>query len=634
MTEPLRPDHDPAADTSVRPVPTATHVAGPATDGPTAAPVTPPETAAAPPATTPVTTEAVAPPTATSPVTPHGRGRWIAAAAIVGAVIIGSAAIGLALTAAAPHATVTGYVPENSITYAELRLDLPGDQRAELAEFLAKFPGFADQAALETKLDEVLDELVREATEGEQTFSADIKPWFDGEIAIASGPLAGDTDPSDGPVMFGQHALALVSIKDEALARAWFDEILTEGTRTESETYNGTEILTYSGPDDLAAFAIVGGDVAIAGDPASVKAAIDTKGDSGFADQPDAKAAFASFDDDSIAFGYLATGQLVEASMDLLEGIESAPPFSDQMAAFIPDWTAFRVRVEGDALEFDGTTAPVEGAPGPDTDHANGVAAWAPPSTIALGAGNDVGATVAETLEWYKTQPGMSDITEQIEGVTGLLGGVDGLTGWMGDTGIVVAVDGETPEGGLVSIPTDAAKARQVFTSLKSFIALGGAQMGITTAEEEYGGATITTITIEDPESLAGMAGELPTEGAEFPFDRISIAFTATDDVVVIGSGPDFVKAVLDAGPGLSLADADRYQTAVGRVGAQHSGVSFLDVTGVRTLIEAHLDELSAEERAEYVESIQPFLTPFDTFAAATVVGGDVNASHAALIVK
>ncbi len=116
MTEPLRPDHDPAADTSVRPVPTATHVAGPATDGPTAAPVTPPATTAAPPATTPVTTEAVAPPTATSPVTPRGRGRWIAAAAIVGAVIIGSAAIGLALTAAAPHATVTGYVPENSIT--------------------------------------------------------------------------------------------------------------------------------------------------------------------------------------------------------------------------------------------------------------------------------------------------------------------------------------------------------------------------------------------------------------------------------------------------------------------------------------------------------------------------------------
>lgn len=630
MTEPLRPDHDPAADTSVRPVPTATHVAGAPADAAPAVPAAP-----ADPPSTPVATEAVAPPTTTNPVTPRGRGRWIAAGAIVGAVVIASAAIGLALTASAPRATVTGYVPADSITYVELRLDLPGDQRAELAEFLARFPGFADQAALETKLDEVLDSLVREATDGEQTFSADIKPWFDGEIAMASGPLAGDREPASGPVMFGQRALALISIKDEALARAWFDEILTEGTTTESETYNGTEILTYSGPDDHAAFAIVGGEVAVAGDPASVKAAIDTKGDSGFADEPDVKAAFDSMDGDSIAFGYLATGELFEASMDLLENLESAPPLSADMAALVPDWTAFRVRVEGDALEFDGTTPPVDGAPGPDTDHANGVAAWAPPSTIALGAGNDVGATVEETLEWYRSQPGMADMVEQIEGFTGLLGGVDGLTGWMGDTGIVVSVDGETPEGGLVSIPTDAAKARQLLTSLKSFVALGGAQLGITTAEEDHQGATITTITVEDPESLAGMAGgQLPTEGAEFPFDRLSIAFTATDDVVVIGSGPDFVKAVLDAGPGPSLADGGRYQAAVGRVGDEHTGVSFVDVTAVRTLIEAHLDDLSAEERAEYVESIQPFLTPFDTFAAATVVGGDVNASHAVLTVQ
>jgi hypothetical protein len=159
--------------------------------------------------------------------------------------------------------------------------------------------------------------------------------------------------------------------------------------------------------------------------------------------------------------------------------------------------------------------------------------------------------------------------------------------------------------------------------------------MGITTGEEEYQGTTITTITIEDPEGLAGMAGggALPAQG-EFPFDRLSIAFATTDEVVVIGSGPDFVKAVLDAGPGPSLADDGRYQSSVGRVGAEHTGVSYVDIAGVRTLIEAHLDEASAEERAEYVESIQPFLTPFDTFAAATVIGGDLNESHAIVTVK
>ena len=78
----------------------------------------------------------------------------------------------LALTGASPASTVVGYVPGDSVAYGELRLDLPGDQRQEVGEFLSKFPGFADQAALDTKLDEVLDRLLSEETDGKQTFTA------------------------------------------------------------------------------------------------------------------------------------------------------------------------------------------------------------------------------------------------------------------------------------------------------------------------------------------------------------------------------------------------------------------------------------------------------------------------------
>jgi hypothetical protein len=102
-----------------------------------------------------------------------------------------------------------------------------------------------------------------------------------------------------------------------------------------------------------------------------------------------------------------------------------------------------------------------------------------------------------------------------------------------------------------------------------------------------------------------------------------------------VRSGPHRLRgAVLDAGPGPSLADDGRYQAAVGRVGNEHASVSYVDLAAVRTLIEAHLDEATAEERAEYEESIQPFLAPFDTFAAAMVVGGDVDETHAVVTVK
>ena len=121
------------------------------------------------------------------------------------------------LTGSSPTSTVAGYVPADSVAYGELRLDLPGDQRQEVGEFLSKFPGFADQAALETKLDEVLDRLLSESTDGKQTYSRDIKPWFDGELAFAMGPLppgAAANAATDAP-----RAVVLLSIKDEALAR-------------------------------------------------------------------------------------------------------------------------------------------------------------------------------------------------------------------------------------------------------------------------------------------------------------------------------------------------------------------------------------------------------------------------------
>jgi hypothetical protein len=301
---------------------------------------------------------------------------------------------------------------------------------------------------------------------------------------------------------------------------------------------------------------------------------------------------------------------------------------------------AFRLRVEGDAVVMDSAAPAVEGGPGPDSDHANAVAAWAPPTTIGLAAGNDVGATLQETLDQFTAQPGMEDVADQIQEATGILGGVDGIVGWMGDTGVIVLADGENPAGGLVSVPTDPEAASRFFTTIRSFLTLGGGELGVTVTDEDHNGTTITVVDLGSLEDLAGAAGALgggavpaPAPGT-VPSDPVKLAFAATDDVVVIATSADVVKAVLDAGPGPSLADDARYQAAVGRVGAEHTGVSYVDITAVRTLIESHLDEASAEERAEYEESIKPFLTPFDTFAAATTVGGDVNGNHAIVTVK
>ncbi len=613
MTDQLRPDRDPETETTSTETAVAT------------SPVTPP-------------------PSAT--VRPKSRARWIAALGVVGLVIVGSVLAGLALTGSSPAATVTGYVPANSVMYGEVRLDLPGDQRAKIGEFLSKFPGFADQAALDTKLDEVLDRLVSEGTYGKETFSEDIKPWFDGELAFAAGPLPDAATPDDPSAAAGQmRALVLLSVKDEALARAWFaDALLSAGATRTAETYAGTELTVFGdalGRNPQGAFALVDGKVAIAGDIVSVKAAIDTKGASPFAGGANVKGAMDAATGDYVGLLFVDLRSLLDSALALAGSAGSAPPVSDAMLALVPDWASFRLRVEGDALVMDGAMPNVTGAPGPDDNRANGVASWAPPSTLMLAAGNDAGASALEAIALYRADPSLAEVFTGIDQAAGIVGGLDAALSWMGDTGLVIARGASAPEGGIVAIPTDPAAARQLLTTLRSFATLGGAQIGVTIRDEDYNGTTITIIDLGSAQDLMGMAGALggamlPTDPSTMPFPagNVEIAFAATDAVVVIGSSPAFVRSVLDAGAGASLADDTRFSALVARVGAAHTGVSFVDIAAIRGLVEGLLPEATAEKRAEYEESIKPFLVPFDALVAAVVAGDDLDAQHAIITVK
>ena len=59
-----------------------------------------------------------------------------------------------------------------------------------------------------------------------------------------------------------------------------------------------------------------------------------------------------------------------------------------------------------------------------------------------------------------------------------------------------------------------------------------------------------------------------------------------------------------------------------------------MDITAIRVLVEGFLDEATAEQRAEYEESVKPFLEPFDALIAAYVVDGGLDAGHTIITVK
>ena len=95
-----------------------------------------------------------------------------------------------------------------------------------------------------------------------------------------------------------------------------------------------------------------------------------------------------------------------------------------------------------------------------------------------------------------------------------------------------------------------------------------------------------------------------------------------TDDVVVLGYGTDFTKAVLDARTGESLADTERFKTALEQAGTTHASLFWLDVTGIRDLVEA---QVPAADKAQYEADAKPYLEAFDSVIGTYAPAEDID---------
>jgi hypothetical protein len=571
--------------------------------------------------------------------------RWPVAIALIVLVLAVAAFVGILVTGRAPNAKVLAYVPDGTIAYGEARLDLPGDERLALASFLSKFPGFADQAAIEGKLNEVMDRFVGGVTNGDQSYTTDIQPWFDGELAFALGPLPDPGTLSGGgaSAMDEFRYLFLVSIKDESGVTAWFKDLATSSQVTMTdEAYNGANLTKLTGENGAqAAYAVLDGKVAVVGDVTSVKAAVDTQGKGSFAGQASPKAALDATDSSHVGFMYLDMKALFDWSSKASQagGSTVAPGLdfsSSALRGLLPDWAGVALRIEGDAVVIEAATDRPEAAFGPTDNRTSPLTDYVPASALFVTVNHDYGATLVSLLDAYRSDPALKSAVDSIDQAAGVLGGTDGAIGWIGDTGIVVNQADGGIEGGLLIVPTDRSAADRAFTSLRTLISLGGAQAGITVTDESYAGATITTVDLGDIASLAEKAGLSSSTfgaGGAAPGGHIELAYAVTDKVVVIGSSPSFVKHILDTTGSTSIASTDRYKTLSGRVGTGTS-IAFADITAIRGLIESAMATADPSSVAAYEQDVKPFLAPFDALIASSSVTSDISRSKFIVTVK
>ncbi|HEY8988816.1 MAG TPA: DUF3352 domain-containing protein, partial [Candidatus Limnocylindrales bacterium] len=560
--------------------------------------------------------------------------RWVLA--LVGIVIvIGATGLIVFLAGGRPATSLgVGYMPATTVQYSEVRLDLPGDQGPKLAAFLANFPGFKDQSQIQPKLDDVFDRIVRAATSGKQTYTADIAPWFGGQISLGSGLPSSFTAPgiSASPLaeaMSGaSNMLVVIGIKDKARAEAWLASVVTSSTA--KDTYNGVDIWT-EGTGTLEHAVAVTDKVMLAGSVDGVHAAIDTKGQGALADDADFKAAFAQVDHDYVALTLTRTRPYIDAVTKMVEfaspGVLAGTQLDETIAALIPAWQVSMGRFENDEFV---TTATYPSWPiGHDaTNRRSTLLDHVPAKTIFYAESHDVGPALSALIAKFRALPETKAAFAQFDQAMSLLGGFDAVAGWWGDAAVVVApgADGVIG-GGLLVKPTDKAAADRLFTTLRGFLALAGSSAGVNIRDEDHNG---TPIVILDFSAAPGMtSSSLP------PGYKAEVAYAVTNDVVVLGYGRDFVASVLDAASGSNLASDDRFKKLLSRVGEENIGLSFVDVNAIRGLAEPLFQRLApAEIWATYEKEIKPYVEHVDALISSSRKDGGLDRSQAAITAR
>ena len=474
-----------------------------------------------------------------------GRGRWLVALGITGLAAIATLAAILVLGGRqAPEAL--RYVPADAVVVAELRLDLPGDQLQKVGNLLAHFPGFADQSTLAQKLDEAGDRLVGLLSNGETSYTGDLKPWVSGPVFAAVRGIEA------GPRLDPRPNWLLVATTNGAVGCGQ----LFDGRPTTTETYRGLEMRVLKGQAEACVEAdrhVVFGDVD------SVKAGLDAQADGDGIDASGRyRTARAALSGDQLGTVYVS-GDALERLGQLSGAIRagSAMPFGMSL----PEWSIMGVRAEDDALIVDSVSSPLPApsaapsllslAPG----HASELTRYVPGSAIAYAEVQGAGAGVVNALTLLRAEPAFAPPLAELDQILATFGGADELLGWASDAGVVIVAD-ESDEaggvsGGVLLLAADEATAEArvaTFRGLLAVAVLGGV------AELEtsmVGSIEVTTATIQ-------LEGPLTAHPVEF-------SFALRDRLVVVGTDADFLADILFPGGGRSLAEVPEYRTAVAR---------------------------------------------------------------------
>ncbi|HUF06054.1 MAG TPA: DUF3352 domain-containing protein [Candidatus Binatia bacterium] len=438
--------------------------------------------------------------------------------------------------------------PASTVVYVNVYLQPSTGQQMNLSALIGRLPGFADEASLDEKVDQIVQNLLSGTG---IDYRAQVKPWLGDQVAIAGWP--GADDPAE------VEAVVIAEVRDPEAAEAFIVELAEEGGASfTGETYRGVELQV----GEEGAYGLVDEMLVIGMSADALRAVVDTSmGDPSLADEED-------FRD---TMGGVPADHLASVFIDLA-GIAASTGVQDELGTFS---TASAVLVaERDGLRVSGS-APFDPAEAPLTvdgvvlgTEPSNLVDWMPEDTLAEivvfgvrqgleNAETAVGATpegeeIADTLDTFRLLAAFGLGIDLDADVLPLL-----------DREVAVAIggfEGQLPSGQLLLRPADAAEAAAALGRIEDGLAASGADVSV----EDVDGTEVTTMA-------------LPEIG--------DVSYALVDGVVILAFGPDDVMAAVEAhATGTALADDESYQRTFAVAGTRAGTEVYVDIGALTAL--------------------------------------------------
>ncbi len=432
--------------------------------------------------------------------------------------------------------------PADSAFYLNVYLQPSTGQQMNLSELIGRLPGFADDASLDEKVDQVVQNLLSETG---IDYREQIKPWLGSQVAVAGSPGEELTEPV--PVV-------IADVKDLDAAEAAVAEIVAgSGVAFQSETYEGVELQV----SEAATYAFVGDMLVVGQAPEAVRDVIDVdRGAESLADQAGFVATMEALEPDHLASAYID-----------LTALGAAAGLEDQLSAVSTAGAVLVAEPDGLRLSasapFDSEAAAASAAAGFALGgEPSSLVDWMPADTVAEAVVFGLATTLEEAEAAIGATPEAGEIGSALDTVRALaaLGlGIDLDADVLPllDREVAVAVsgfDGALPSGQLLLRPAEPEVAGVALDRLAEALVDAGATRATVTAAD----AELTVLTI--PET-----GE--------------VAYGVVDGIIIIGLGVEDVVASIEAhASGESLGTSERYTRTFEVAGTRAGTEAYVDV--------------------------------------------------------